>query len=163
MKKIKEFFISLKIKKKRQVRQEKWKKPMVDFKSIHILANSSEERFAAEKIIKSNWGNEIEIRSIYFDEIERGSGTFSHHDFSIFGQPNQRLQEFISAKADLLLVPTLRLNLYGELILASKQPVYTIGFYQKRLSQYFDLMLTKEGEEVEPNLKHLLKYLKKIN
>ncbi|MDN3668012.1 hypothetical protein QWY93_01475 [Echinicola jeungdonensis] len=162
MKRVKEFFIKQRLKKIRAKKVEKSKKSMEHWNSIHILAISYTELLAAESVLKSEWGQNISIKGMHYDESSESEETFSYKDFSLFGQPNQKLQLFLQEKTDLLLIPSTDFNPFTELILARKQPVYTVGFYRKELSQYFDLMLQKEKESLESSIKHLLKYLKKI-
>ncbi|AGA80168.1 DUF6913 domain-containing protein [Echinicola vietnamensis] len=161
MKWIKKFFVGLKIQKNKDQKYEKSKKSIEEIKSIHILANSYENLAKAEQCVATHWPG-ITISGMYYHESKEDSKGFSIQNFSLFGKPDEALQDFIDRHADILMVTTTTFDPFMHLVVQRKPADYKIGFRSEIGGELLDLMLEKDGNNLSPNIENLLKYLKKI-
>lgn len=162
MKWIQEFFISYYLKKNQPNKPENWTKSIEDIKSIHILADSYEDLAVSEAAIRSCWPKELEIKKVHYSETTREEGCFSSKSFSLFGKPKQELEEFLNSPSDVFLTTITSFNVFQKYMVVRKKAGYRIGFYRDSRDVPFEIMLTKEGLDLENNVSNLLKYLKKI-
>ncbi|QDH80942.1 hypothetical protein FKX85_18580 [Echinicola soli] len=159
---IKKFFVRLKIRKNKGQKYEKSKKSIEDIKSIHILANSYDNLVKAEACVTNNWPQGVAIKGIFYNENKDETIGFSARNFSLFGKPDETLQDFIVQKADILLVTATAFDPFTHLIVLQKSANYKIGFLSEQSGEMLDIMLEKGGADLSPNIENLLKYLKKI-
>jgi len=161
MKWITEHFVNRALKKKRSRRNDK---PVFNqgIKSIGIIAPSQQELKETIAVIKSNFDQTIQVSGIFYSETTQEEDAFSYRDFSLFGQPKEKITKFLSTKPEVMIATSGKLNSFSLYVLYLNPEPYSLGFYSENIKEYLDLMLTHESAETTENMEHLMKYLKQV-
>lgn len=163
MKWIKEYFIKKTLNRKKDLSGKKDLMQPRDIKTICVLAQTKDEIKQINEVIASSLGENIRIQSWYFDEKENDEQSISYKDFTLFGKPREKINQFLSLSPDLIIFTFEKLNYLTLYLLHLKPEPYSIGFYSEELKPYLDIMLNKEGKDIRSGMELLLKYLKQIN
>ncbi|WP_143960650.1 DUF6913 domain-containing protein [Litoribacter populi] len=162
MKWIKKIFIGHKVSKQSKV---PGKHNMVKFdqiRHISIIAESEAEAIEAQRALPSHWSHSVNLHCI-FKEKNPAMECFDYEDFNLLGKPNEKIKEFASQSADLVLVTQEEMDPLSAHVLQMLPQVYRVGFYNETHQVHLDFMLKKENISLTENIDNLIKYLKKIN
>nr|MBI1230138.1 hypothetical protein [Cytophagales bacterium] len=160
---IKEYFIKNALEKRNSEAPSKATLLLDQVEHVWIISQNIQELEEVTYLVTGSFKPSIQIYGLFYDEKSTDERAFSHKDFTIFGKPEQKIKNYLSLKPDLIIFTSEKVN-YFTLYLLHLQPTpYTIGFYSEPLKPYLDLMLNKEGKDVQTATEQLIKYLKQIN
>lgn len=163
MKQIKDWMVKRQIKAKLHLLKSKDVRIPNEIKTIGILAASSEDYELTKETIRQLWGYTVRIIGYYYDETNPNAiDSISYKHFDILGNPTEYFNAFMTEKLDIILVPSLNLNLYLRYLLLSNKCRFNLGFYSEMNESYLDLMLQYEESSLGENINRLINYLNKI-
>jgi len=134
-----------------------------NIKTISIIANDKEEIQKITEVIHSDLGMDIKVLGNYYDEKSIDEEAFSYKDFTLFGKPQEKLNQLLSLKPDLIIFTPEKLNYFTLFLLQLQSTSYSMGFYSKETEPFLDLMLSKKEKDIQSGTALLIKYLKQIN
>lgn len=129
---------------------------------IGIIAPSLVELHDTEDLLKTEFGQKIEVSGLFYGEGAELGNSFSYRDFSLSGKPKEKISRFIENKPDVIVATSENLDIFSLYLLYLSPQPYIIGFYQDRHKHFLDLMLTKDAGHPKENMEHLIKYLKQV-
>jgi hypothetical protein len=160
---IKEYFIKNALRKKNPDAGLKETLVLDHVDHICIIAQNYQELAEVTSFVNRAFNRSVEISGMFYDEKSTDDRAFCHKDFSLFGKPEQKIKNYLSLKPDLIIFTSEKVNYFTQYLLYLKPKPYAIGFYSEPLKPYLDLMLNKEGKELQTATEQLFKYLKQIN
>ncbi|EON79195.1 hypothetical protein ADIS_0304 [Lunatimonas lonarensis] len=134
-----------------------------EIRSVCLIGQSREELDRMTSQLLDLLGDHLAIKGFFYEEKSDDPGSFSYKDFSLFAKPEQKLAEFLTLRPDLIIFTPEKENFFSTYLLHLKPSPYAIGFYSEPLKPYLDLMLDKEGKDIQSATEQLIKYLKQIN
>lgn len=134
-----------------------------EIRKICLIGENKEELETTTRILLQSLDHDLEIHRIYYDEKTVDQDSFSHRDFSLFGHPQQKLNEFLTLRPDLIIFTPEKANFFSIYLLHLMREPYAAGFYTEALKPYLDLMLNREGKDLDTALEQLINYIKQIN
>ncbi|MEX2593184.1 MAG: hypothetical protein WD426_10435 [Anditalea sp.] len=162
MKWITEYFIKNVLKKSPEDQAAKKSPLKGGIKNISIIAPSLVELHETEDILKIELNKHIEFNGLFYGEGTEAKEAFSYKDFSLLGNPKEKVAKFLAIKPDIIIASSEMLNSFSLYLLYLNPQAYSIGFYQESHKPYLDLMLAKEDKDPKENMEHLIKYLKQV-
>ncbi|WP_158856692.1 DUF6913 domain-containing protein [Lunatibacter salilacus] len=160
---IKEYFIKNALDKKNPDAALKETLVLEHVDHICIIAQNNQELDETTSFVNRAFDRSVQISGIYYDEKSTDERAFSYKDFSLFGIPEQKIKNYLSLQPDLIIFTSEKANYFEQYLLYLKPKPYAIGFYSEPLKPYLDLMLNKEGKDIQTATEQLFKYLKQIN
>jgi hypothetical protein len=160
---IKEYFIKSALKKNNAELTLKTTLDLAHVKHILVIAQNLQDLEDVTSLLTGTFQRDAHISSIFYDEKSTDDRSFCHKDFTIFGKPQQKIKNYLSLQPDLIIFTSEKVNYFTLYLLQLKPTPYAIGFYSEPLKPYLDLMLDKEGKNVQTATEQLFKYLKQIN
>lgn len=134
-----------------------------NIRKVCLIGQNRNELDAMTAQLLELLGDHLLIQGFFYEEKSEDPSSFSFKDFSLFGKPEQKLTEFLSLDPDLIIFTPEKENVFPIYLLHLKPEPYAIGFYSEPLKPYLDLMLDKEGKDIQSATEQLIKYLKQIN
>lgn len=132
-----------------------------EISSIAVIANTEEELKSCEERLAVCFGETVEISIYHFSKTDEEIG-ISSKDFSLFGQPKERIKRFLEKKVDFILAPSLNLNPYLLYLLLHSKTGLRVGFWSTENKDFLDLMLDQKENSLKENIQNLLDYFIKI-
>lgn len=160
---IKEYFIKNALEKKKSEATLKTALILAQVEQIFIIAQNLVELEEVTAVVKKTFSQNVQVSGIFYDEKSTDDRSFSFKDFTIFGKPEQKIKNYLSLQADLIIFTSEKVNYFTLYLLCLKPIPYAIGFYSEPLKPHLDLMLNKEGKDIQTATEQLIKYLKQIN
>lgn len=160
---IKEYFIKNALEKNNPDASKKGKLVLEQVDHICIIAQNYQELEEVTVFVNRAFNRSVQVSGIFYDETSLDDRAFCHKDFSLFGKPQQKVKNFLSLRPDLIIFTFEKINFFAQYLLYLKPKPYAIGFYSEPLKPYLDLMLNKEGKDIQTATEQLFKYLKQIN
>ncbi|MEX0884493.1 MAG: hypothetical protein WDZ72_13570 [Cyclobacteriaceae bacterium] len=163
MKWVKEYFIKKALDSKKENTGNNNPMENKNIKTVGIIAKSKEEIEDIIEVVHSDLSEDIQVYGWYYDENNVDEQSFSHKDFTLFGKPGEKLNQFLSLQPDLIIFTFERLNYFTLYLLHLKPESYRMGFYSEEIKPFLDLMLNNEEKDIKSGTELLIKYLKQIN
>lgn len=160
---IREYFIKKALNSRKGKSDKKIQLQNKNIKTVGIIANNQKEIESISEIVHSDLDQDIQIFGWYYDEKSVDEHAFSYKDFTLFGKPTEKLNQFLSLKPDLIIFTFEKLNYFTLYLLHLKPESYSMGFYSEELKPFLDLMLNNEEKDIKSGTELLIKYLKQIN
>lgn len=160
---IKQYFIKNTLEKKDPEAALKTTLVLAHVEHIFIIAQNQQELDDVTAVVQRSFNQPIQISGIFYDEKSTDDRSFCHKDFTLLGKPEQKIKNYLSLQPDLIIFTPEKVNYFTLYLLHLKPSPYAIGFYSEPLKPYLDLMLNKEGKDVQTATEQLIKYLKQIN
>lgn len=159
---IKEYFIKNALEKKNPNASLKDTLALEQMDHVCIIAQNNKELDEVSSFVNRAFNRDIQISGLYYDETSTDERAFSYRDFSLFGKPEQKIKNYLSLQPDLIIFTFEKTNFFAQYLIYLKPKPYAIGFYSEPLKPYLDLMLNKEGKDIQTATEQLFKYLKQI-
>ncbi|HSI78146.1 MAG TPA: hypothetical protein VK957_19770 [Lunatimonas sp.] len=160
---IKEYFIKNALEKKNPDADQKETLVLEQVVHICIISQNYQELEEVTSYVNRAFTRGVQVSGIYYDEKSSDERAFSYKDFSLLGKPEQKIKNYLSLQPDLIIFTSEKANYFTQYLLYLKPKPYAIGFYSEPLKPYLDLMLNKEGKDIQTATEQLFKYLKQIN
>ncbi|KEO72514.1 DUF6913 domain-containing protein [Anditalea andensis] len=161
MKWVKDFFILLKLSKRKNNKSKKLV-PYHQLCNITILSENEEISSLSTQTIIGICEFTINITYIY-RENNPAYECYDYSDFNLLGRPKSKIKTILEKPVDLIVVTHNWIDPLTAHFLKMMDGVARIGFYHEDHEKILDLMMEREALPLAQNIEHLIKYYKKLH